>query len=85
MATNLFGFVSNEDFIIEMEKLIKALGGSVLIEKTITQNGVYNAIDDNADGYSKVTVTIPKSIGAPTAITSGISSSAIGLLVEEDT
>lgn len=29
-----------------------------LIEKTITQNGIYNAQDDNADGYSSVTVRV---------------------------
>ena len=32
-------------------------GGSTLITKTITQNGTYNASDDNADGYSSVTVS----------------------------
>lgn len=31
---------------------------SVLIEKEITENGVYNAQDDEADGYSKVTVNV---------------------------
>lgn len=30
-----------------------------LIEKTITQNGTYNASSDNADGYNQVTVAIP--------------------------
>ena len=33
-------------------------GGSTLIEKSITANGVYNASDDDADGYSKVTVNV---------------------------
>jgi hypothetical protein len=33
-------------------------GGSTLIEKSITENGVYNASDDSADGYSKVTVDV---------------------------
>lgn len=33
----------------------------VLIEKTITQNDTYNAEDDNADGYSAVTVNVPTS------------------------
>lgn len=31
----------------------------VLIEKEITANNVYNASEDNADGYSKVTVNVP--------------------------
>ena len=35
-------------------------GGTIpmLIEKTITENGTYNASDDSADGYSKVTVEV---------------------------
>ena len=35
-------------------------GGSApaLIEKEITENGTYTAADDNADGYSKVTVNV---------------------------
>ena len=32
---------------------------SVLISKTITENDTYNAVDDNADGYSSVTVNVP--------------------------
>lgn len=34
-------------------------GGSTLGTKTITQNGTYNATDDNLDGYSEVTVNVP--------------------------
>lgn len=33
-------------------------GGSTLITKTITTNGTYTAEDDNADGYSEVTVDV---------------------------
>ena len=33
-------------------------GGSTLITKSITQNGIYNASSDNADGYSQVTVNV---------------------------
>lgn len=32
--------------------------GAVLIEKTITANGTYNAISDNADGYNSVLVQV---------------------------
>lgn len=41
-------------------------GGSeaVLIDKTISANGVYNASDDNADGYKKVTAQVPNSYEA---------------------
>ena len=34
-------------------------GGGTLITKNITANGTYNAEDDNADGYSSVTVAVP--------------------------
>ena len=33
-------------------------GSAVLIDKTITANGVYNAVDDEADGYSTVNVEV---------------------------
>lgn len=36
--------------------------GGTLIPKTITENGVYNASSDNADGYDVVTVDVPKKI-----------------------
>lgn len=38
-------------------------GGGTLISKTITQNGVYNASADAADGYSTVMVNVPTVIG----------------------
>lgn len=34
-------------------------GSATLIEKSVTDNGVYNASDDSADGYSKVAVDVP--------------------------
>ena len=34
--------------------------GGTLIPKTITENGFYNATDDNADGYDVVTVDVPE-------------------------
>lgn len=34
-------------------------GSATLIEKSVTANGVYNASDDSADGYSKVIANIP--------------------------
>ena len=34
-------------------------GGGTLITKTVTDNGVYSAVDDEADGYSMVTVSVP--------------------------
>ena len=34
-------------------------GGGTFMSKTITENGVYDASDDNVDGYSQVTVSVP--------------------------
>lgn len=39
--------------------------GATLITKNITQNGTYNAQDDNADGYSQVSVNVSGGGGAP--------------------
>lgn len=39
-------------------------GSATLIDKTITSNGVYNASDDNADGYKKVTVSVSGGCGS---------------------
>jgi hypothetical protein len=39
-------------------KIKLSFENSSLITKTITQNGTYNASDDNADGYSSVTVNV---------------------------
>ena len=39
--------------------------------KTVNQNGVYNASDDNLDGYSKVTVTTPVPTGKKTIAANG--------------
>lgn len=36
----------------------------VLTTKTITENGTYNASDDNADGYSQVTVNVASGGGS---------------------
>ena len=45
----------------EMPTRIDALPtGGTLIPKTITENGVYNASSDNADGYDVVTVGVPQ-------------------------
>lgn len=35
----------------------------ILIQKSVMQNGVYNASSDNADGYSRVVVVIPVANG----------------------
>ena len=39
-------------------------GSAVLINKTITANGTFNASSDDADGYKKVIVQVPNSYTA---------------------
>ena len=39
-------------------------GEAVLINKSVTANGTYNASSDSADGYKKVEVAVPNSYGA---------------------
>lgn len=49
-----YGYTSTGKWINQKD------GGAVpvLIEKTISENGTYNAADDDADGYSSVTVDV---------------------------
>lgn len=47
---------------------------STLVAKTITQNGTYNPADDDADGYSSVTVNIP---GAPVLVQKTIAAKGV--------
>ena len=47
----------------EVDELIAEHGGGTIVSKTITENGVYNASADNADGYSPVTVNVPSRVG----------------------
>ena len=42
----------------QMANAISQISGGTLITKSITQNGTYNASDDEADGYSSVTVNV---------------------------
>ena len=54
-------YQTTEDFSYsEMAPAIDNIpsGGGTLISKTLTENGTYNAADDNADGYSTVTVGV---------------------------
>lgn len=41
-------------------------GGATLISKSITENGTYDALDDEADGYSSVTVDVAGGGGGST-------------------
>ena len=42
--------------------VVSAGGGSVIVSKSITQNGTYNASSDSADGYNPVTVNVPPTL-----------------------
>lgn len=45
----------------KLEDILETGGEPVLISKTITENGTYRALDDNANGYREVTVSVPAS------------------------
>ena len=51
--------LSFPDGFVSAVQNIPTGGGSTLITKSITENGTYDASDDNADGYSEVTVSVP--------------------------
>lgn len=58
-----------------------------LIEKSIEDNGIYNASDDNADGYSSVAVNVAGSYSLPsdTELASANCKFKDGVLVVQDT
>lgn len=56
----------------DMAAAIRAIPtGGTLVSKTITQNGSYDAEDDNADGYSDVTVNVTPTLQAKIATQNG--------------
>ena len=59
-ATRIVGIPTGSVGSVIAVKIEKQIGGgSTLITKTITADGTYDAEDDNADGYSSVTVNVP--------------------------
>ncbi|MCR5718678.1 MAG: hypothetical protein K6F80_06575 [Oscillospiraceae bacterium] len=59
--SNGFSFMSNASNTrnVTCEYIaVKGNAGITLIEKAITTNGIYDPADDNADGYSSVTVNV---------------------------
>ena len=54
--------LSFPDGFVDAIDAISTGGGSTLITKSITANGTYNASNDNADGYSSVTVAVPSRV-----------------------
>ena len=64
---------------LKIEKQVQG-GGSVLVQKTITANGTYDPADDDADGYSEVTVAIPAGTeGTRTATKGTVSNHSISV------
>ena len=62
-------FADTNQHTVKIEKLeLTGSGGgggsATLITKNITANGTYSAEDDDADGYSEVTVNVPTPAGA---------------------
>lgn len=49
----------NEDFLYNSINELKTAPHMSLTTKTITANGTFDALNDNADGYSQVTVNVP--------------------------
>ena len=55
-------------------------GSSTLVSKTITANGTYDPADDDADGYSEVTVALPAGTeGTPTASKGTVSNHSVSV------
>lgn len=54
----------------------------VLTTKRITANGTYDAEDDNADGYSSVTVNVPSSGGASNVVTGTFKGTTTGAAMD---
>lgn len=50
-----------EDFPVDIRTITSGTP-STLITKIITENNTYNAQDDNADGYSSITVAVPQPV-----------------------
>lgn len=53
-----------EDLYIQLKEAIETSSGATLIEKSITANGTYSSSDDDADGYSSVSVDVPNTYTA---------------------
>ena len=58
--------------VIEQGAVVEGMPSTAtLIEKSVTENGTYNATDDEADGYSKVTVNVEPDLTTKTITANG--------------
>lgn len=61
-------------------RTITATESTLLVTKNITQNGTYDPEDDDADGYSEVTVALPNGTeGTPTATKGTVSNHSVNV------
>ena len=58
-STQLAFVTTDSAGTIPLKMELQQSSSATLIEKTITANGTYDAEDDDADGYSSVTVNVP--------------------------
>lgn len=70
---------------LKVDKIISYSGGggggsATLISKSITANGTYSASDDDADGYSSVTVNVPS--GASNVVTGTFKGTTTGAAMD---
>lgn len=64
------------------EPVVGTATEKTLTTKTITANGTYDAEDDNADGYSSVTVNVPSSGGASNLVTGTFKGTTTGAAMD---
>lgn len=65
----------NENYLQSKIEELRTAPHMSLTTKTITENGTFDALNDNADGYSQVTVNVPDSSGTSFNIPDFIASS----------
>ena len=71
----------NSQHSIKIEHLELLTTGTTLVPKTVTANGTYDPEDDNADGYSEVTVNVPSS-GASNVVTGTFKGTTTGAAMD---
>lgn len=70
----------NSQHSIKIEHLELLTSGTTLVPKTVTANGTYDPEDDDADGYSEVTVALPAgTAGTPTATKGTVSNHSVSV------